>query len=591
MYESVTKKWLELKRNSYLLIASGVIVIALFALLLMQYQSISKNREQAKSAMKANLNLRLFELSEDAKRGIMDHANHIAHGVRQKRIRERNIQSIEYAYTRLVRRYKEIEDCYVVFFSRGQENETWQALKFVRPDANDPIVKKYDGIPIGSLKADAEASESTRRAWNSVRKGGQTKLYSAYDPLTKDENPKQYFFHTVFETDRLKRTRKLENIGLLVFSARPDSFPSKDFLPNLVAKHRERNKSIDGLVGELDYLVSLDREGGITELVSSKKDFVPKIHYRFEDSDKLFPNLSFSIVAPKSTGTLTNDLFQSSLIIGLVATALALFALALTLRSARSEMKIAQMKSDFLANISHELKTPLTSIRAFGDLIHSGRSKNIDRIREYGGVIKTESDRLTKIINDILEISRLEKGTRKFRLKSDYLRDVLEETIDIFRHSKKAEGFSFDLKLPSDRVTALIDSGAIKQVLFNLISNAVKYSDEVKKVEISLEIVDDQANIKIRDFGVGISPEDQQEIFKPFRRSGKSTVQGVGGTGLGLAIASEIIKGHGGKITVESELGEGATFVASLPLLAETPEESASTVLEASSGTHIGYRR
>ncbi len=592
MGESVTQKWLNNRRYSYLLIASGVIAVAILTLLFMQYQSVTKNREQANATMRANLKLRLFEISEDAKRGIMDHANHIIHSVRQKRVRERNIRSLELAYTRLTRRYKEVKDCYVVFFEKGMEDETWLALKFFRPDKDDPNVNRYKGTPYGSLIPDRATSESLKRAWKSIEKGKKTKLYSAYDPITKESKPKQYFFHTVYEADRLKRRNKLENIGLLVFSAYPDEFPSKEFFPNLVAKHRERHKTIEGLVGEVDYTVSLDVGPGKTDLVASQKDFAPALDLRFEDSDKLFPNLSFGIVKPKeNAGILSSDSFQSSLISGLVATALALLALAITLRSAQSEMKIARMKSDFLANISHELKTPLTSIRVFGDLIHSGRSKNIDRIREYGGVIKTESDRLTKIINDILEMSRLEKGTRKFRLKNGCLRDVLEETVEIFGHSEGAKGFDFELDFPKDRIEATFDAGAIRQVFLNLISNAVKYSDQIKKIRVSLERKSGQAFIKITDYGVGISPDDQKQMFKPFRRSISKNVQAVGGTGLGLAIASEIIIGHGGEINVESKIGEGATFTVRLPIMTKGQEESESNILEASSsGTHLGYR-
>jgi two-component system phosphate regulon sensor histidine kinase PhoR len=131
----------------------------------------------------------------------------------------------------------------------------------------------------------------------------------------------------------------------------------------------------------------------------------------------------------------------------LFAAATAILGLVLTWRATRREMKVAQVKSDFLANISHELKTPLTAIRAFGDLLDSGRATRPERIREYGGIIKMESDRLTALINNILEMSRIERGARKYRMERADLRDTVIDTVDIFRHSTEAGGF--DIKVTS----------------------------------------------------------------------------------------------------------------------------------------------
>lgn len=575
--------------------ASGVIVLAVLALLFMQYRSIRHAQEQTQATMKANLKLRLFEISEDARRGTLEHANHIMHAVRQKRIRERNIYSIELAFTRLVRRYPEIEDCYVVFFEKGKQDETWQALKFFRPDPDNPRVHRYDGVPIGSLGENKAASESLRRAWNSIEiENSQTTLYAAYDPQTvNNKKPKQYFFHTVYEVDRLKRTKPLENIGLLVFSADPDKFPSKDFLPNLAAKHSKRNKSMDTLLGNLDYVITLDQGDGKRYLVSKDKQTSPTLTHRFDNSDKLFPNLSFGVISPELDSTAyADDFFQSSIYLGIITAIIALIGLILTWRAAQSEMKIARLKSNFLAHISHELKTPLTSIRAFGDLIHSGRSKNIERIREYGGIIKTESDHLTQIINDILEMSRLEKGIRRFHLNEADLGETLKDTIEVFRHSPRAKGFEIDVRMPFVPVRAEYDEVAIGQAIINLLSNAVKYSkpDEFPKIEASLSVEENEAIIKVRDFGVGISSAEQKKIFIPFQRSTSDTVQAQGGTGLGLAITREIIKGHGGDVSFDSKLEDGSTFIIRLPILSEKPEGFADETLEAgNSGTYLGY--
>ncbi|MEZ5345712.1 MAG: HAMP domain-containing sensor histidine kinase [Pyrinomonadaceae bacterium] len=586
----VTRNWINLKRYSYLLIASAVILVAILALLYMHYQSIRSTQEQTVATMKVNLELRLLEISEDAKRGILDRANHIMHAFRQNRIRERNIPVIEEILTTLTNRYPEVEEFYVVFLEPGKEDETWRSLKF-EPPAGGTVPGKNGQIPQGKMIDDKESSESIRRAWQSVELEPQTTIYSAFDPNSPREKTQQYFFHTIFENSNVKLDSERDLVGLLVFSTSSRKFPSADFYQNLVEEHENRSSSTDSLFGKLNYHVSFKPDeppaagpGDLAVTTQSRQ---------FSESEKLFPKLTFSIIAPEAATLISPDYFQTSIILGFVAAALALLGLAMTVRAAQSEMKIARLKSDFLANISHELKTPLTSIRAFGDLIHSGRSNNMERIKEYGGIIQMESDRLTEIINDILEISRLEKGLRRFQIKEGFLDRTIRDTVEVFRHSPGAGGFEFDIKLPESPYETEYDEGAIRQALINLLSNAVKYSkpDSGKTIGISLDINNNEAIIQVTDHGVGISAADQREIFKPFRRSERESTQSKRGTGLGLAITKEIVSGHGGKISVESEPGMGSTFTIKLPSPRKAAETETLDNLEAGkSGTHLGYR-
>lgn len=586
---AMLKSWHDIKKYRYLLIASVVIVIAIFALLLMQYRSVKRTQEHVQKTMKANLELHLFEISEEAKRKILDHANHIMHSVRQQRIRERNIGSIERALTRLTKRYTEVEDCYVVFFERGREAESWQALKFVRPDPNDPDVQTYEGIPVGKMVQDEEVSQSLRRAWTSLQKEEQTTLYTAFDPDTLNKKPRQYFFHTVYELDRLRRNTPLENIGLLAFSANPDRFPAKNYLQKLVAKHQERDKEINGLIGKLDYNVTLDQGADKRDLVSTNAEIATTMTRRFDASDKLFPNLTFGVSASEiEAKAYANEYIQSSIFLGLVAVIVALFGIALAWRATKREMQVAQVKSDFLANISHELKTPLTAIRAFGDLLHSGRVNKPERIQEYGGIIKKESDRLTALINNILEMSRMERGIRKYRLETGDLRETVADTVEVFRLSPDVAKFEFNIKIPIEPIQTKFDEGAIRQAVINLLSNAVKYSgsnDELR-IDVELKNTANELIIEVRDFGYGISIEEQRNIFLPFHRVENDEIQAKGGTGLGLAIVREIARSHGGDVSVESEVGTGSVFRLHLPILAETKQTELNE-----DGTYFGYRR
>lgn len=584
----VRNNWRDIKKYRYLIIASAAIIFAISSLFLMQYRSVRQTQEHARRTMKANLQLHLFEISEEAKRGVLDHANHIMHGVRQQRVRTRNLPSIERAFTRLARRYPEVEDFYVVFFERGRQAETWRALKFIRPDPSDPNVQTYDGVPVGRLVEDAAASESLRRAWQSITEESQTTLYAAYDPETAGGDPRQYFFHTVFEQDRLRRNTPLENIGLLVFSAKPDAFPSPDFLAKLVAKHQERDKEVNGLIGKVNYTINFNSGTEIGELSATENSASAVLTRRFNDSDKIFPNLTFGISSPDlEAKTFADESVRWSVLLGLGAALLTIVGLFLTWRATRREMQVARLKSDFLANISHELKTPLTAIRAFGDLLHSGRASRPERIREYGGIIKTESDRLTALINNILEMSRLERGVRKYRLETGDLRETIAETIEVFRHSPEAAKFQLEARLSAQPVQIEFDEGAIRQAIINLLSNAVKYSGGISysRIEVNLRYEPGEAIIEIRDFGVGIAKEDQRRIFNAFHRAANNKIQAKG-TGLGLAIVREIARGHGGDVSVESSPGAGSIFRLRLPRLADEKADFE----ESRDGTHFGNR-
>lgn len=569
--KAMLKSWADIKKYRYLLIASAAIVMAIFALLLMQYRSVKRTQEHAQRTMKANLELHLFEISEEAKRKMLDHANHILHAVRQQHVRDRNIPKIEQVFSRLTTLYPEVKDFYVIFYERGREKETWQTLKFIRGDENNPNAPQFGGFTLGKLALETEETASLQRAWQTVgKKEPNPTLYPAFDPQAT-ENPRQYFFHTVFEFERSERGAPLESIGMLAFSANPESFPSPQFMPELVAKHQERDKEINGLIGKLDYTIILSRNGEKQNLITTNPEISATMTRSFDHSDKLFPNLMFGISAPEiEAKTYANESIQSGIFLGLVAAIVAIIGLILTWRATGREMQVAQIKSDFLDNISHELKTPLTAIRAFGDLLHSGRANKPERIQEYGSIIKKESDRLTVLINNILEMSRMERGIRKYRLETGDLRETVADTVEVFQLAPDVAKFEIKVKLPIEPTHTKFDEGAIRQAVINLLSNAVKYSgsDENLRIEVELKNTANEAIIEVKDFGIGISNEEQRNIFLPFHRVENDEIQAKG-TGLGLAIVREIARGHGGDVSVESEVGTGSAFRLHLPILAE----------------------
>jgi two-component system phosphate regulon sensor histidine kinase PhoR len=285
----------------------------------------------------------------------------------------------------------------------------------------------------------------------------------------------------------------------------------------------------------------------------------------------------FGISAPEiEAKTYANESIQSGIFLGLVAAIVAIIGLILTWRATGREMQVAQIKSDFLDNISHELKTPLTAIRAFGDLLHSGRANKPERIQEYGSIIKKESDRLTVLINNILEMSRMERGIRKYRLETGDLRETVADTVEVFQLAPNVAKFEINVRIPIEPIHTKFDEGAIRQAVINLLSNAVKYSgsDENLRIDIELKNTANEAIIEVKDFGIGISNEEQRNIFLPFHRVENDEIQAKG-TGLGLAIVREIARGHGGDVSVESKIGTGSAFRLHLPILAENIQTDA----------------
>jgi signal transduction histidine kinase len=225
------------------------------------------------------------------------------------------------------------------------------------------------------------------------------------------------------------------------------------------------------------------------------------------------------------------------------------------------------MKADFVSNVSHELRTPLASIRVFGEFLKLGRVKEPGKIREYGEYIETESRRLTQLINNILDFSKIESGQKTYHFESTDAEHVVLDTLKTFEVVLEQNGFSVKLERPDRRLPqVVIDPEAIAQAFINLLDNAVKYSGDSKEIEVRMAEKGDFVTISVVDHGIGIASEERDKVFEKFYRVGNALVHDVKGSGLGLSIVKHVVEAHGGKVTVESEIGRGSAFIINLPV-------------------------
>lgn len=256
----------------------------------------------------------------------------------------------------------------------------------------------------------------------------------------------------------------------------------------------------------------------------------------------------------------------SNMALAVLLTLLVVGGLFLALHSARKAMRLSELKSDFVSNVSHELRTPVASIRMFAELLRLGRVRGTDRVQEYGRHIEAESQRLSRLIDNILDFSRIDSGQKSYRPRATDPTGLVLETATLFEVRLQDSGFRLELDLPKRPAPMLVvDPEAISQALQNLVENAVKYSGDGREILLRLEAHPGEVTIAVRDRGIGIPAAEQRRIFERFHRVGSSLVHDVKGSGLGLAIVHHIMAAHGGRVTVESTPGRGSTFTLHLP--------------------------
>ena len=247
------------------------------------------------------------------------------------------------------------------------------------------------------------------------------------------------------------------------------------------------------------------------------------------------------------------------------------------------QLKLARQKTDFVSNVSHELKTPLTSIRMFSELLAEGRVTDPAKQRSYLGIITAETARLTRLINNVLDFARIERGEKKYRIQPCDLAEVVRETAEIYRPHLEASGFQFERDVPDSALLVNGDRDALAQVIVNLLSNAEKYSDSHKEIAVRLQQQTSPlpyAEVRVLDRGLGVPHGCDEKIFEQFYRAHDSLSSGIQGSGLGLTLARQIARAHGGDVVYEPREGGGSCFSLRLPLLTQEQVHNPKPVIQ-----------
>lgn len=235
-------------------------------------------------------------------------------------------------------------------------------------------------------------------------------------------------------------------------------------------------------------------------------------------------------------------------------------------RTIAQEMAVLKLKSDFVSLVSHEFKSPLTSIKSLAERLRDGKVKDSDRMKQYFSVITQDADRLTRLVTNILDFSKIEEGKREFGFVESDLGKLVTQIVEDFNKEEFAREVKILIRIEGDIPPLELDKEALAQALNNLLENAVKFSPERKEIEVILRKDEINTIIEIKDRGIGVHPDESDKIFEKFYQGRNAVRQAAKGTGLGLTLVKHTVEAHGGQIEANSRVGGGSTFSIIIPI-------------------------
>lgn len=405
-----------------------------------------------------------------------------------------------------------------------------------------------------------EAKEIVEKLWKMGKQEGRPYMFDYM--WTTRGNKKEYQSIVLFPLENVGEDRV--TIGGIAF----DSEYLKDsFFPEVLnfmaecptvpgAKNAEHNHTA--------LMLHVRKEPDVLATSGNWDGGKPEVERTMEAA---FPGL---VLAAKYRGTtieaIGDKFLRTSYIILTCLSVLMIGGVFLSYRSVEKEVALAKLKSDFVSNVSHELRTPLALIRLYAETLEMGRLSNPDKYHEYYQTIRKESERLTALINNILDFSRIEAGKKEYDFRETDVSELVRNTLDSYRYQIEQNGFAIEENIEDGLPKLLADREAIARSLVNLINNAVKYSANDKNLLVKLYRMNGSVRLEVADHGIGIPPTEQNKIFEKFYRVSDPLVHNTKGSGLGLSLVRHVVEAHGGRVWVDSAPGLGSKFTVLLPI-------------------------
>ena len=298
------------------------------------------------------------------------------------------------------------------------------------------------------------------------------------------------------------------------------------------------------------------------------KDVSTELATITEFFDDNFPPWKLEFFRSQTSGLVGIDIRKSFYFWTIVVLLIVLtFGAVLIMRTIAHEMDVLKIKSDFVSSVSHEFKTPLTSIRTLVERLQDGKVQGKAKMMQYFSVIAQDTDKLTRLVGNILDFSKIEEGKREFDFEETDMAQLVSSLMQDFQKDELLKDFSIQAFIQEDIPQLSVDGEALYQALNNLLDNAVKFSPDKKEIEVHLSKDEENIILEVKDVGIGISPDDLDKIFDKFYQGKNALKQTIKGAGLGLTLVKHTVESHGGRVSIKSKVGKGSTFSLILPIV------------------------